>query len=81
MYFQSTVCSKIMEQLGQTNVDRKQQKVAIISQDSFYKVLSDEEQELASKGLYNFDHPGKYSHCTIIRLRFSGNLEKKYFPE
>ena len=48
-----------MEQLGQTEVvDRKLQQVVIISQDSFYKNLNDEEKELAKKGLYNFDHPG-----------------------
>ena len=59
IYLQSTVCSKIMELLGQKDVDRKQRQVVIVSQDSFYKNLNEEEKELASKGLYNFDHPGK----------------------
>ena len=48
-----------MELLGQKDVDRKQRQVVIVSQDSFYKNLNEEEKELASKGLYNFDHPGK----------------------
>ena len=53
-----------MEQLGQTDVDRKQRQVFIISQDSFYKNLNEEEKESAKKGQYNFDHPGKFSLCT-----------------
>ena len=50
-----------MEQLGQTDVDRRQRQVFIISQDSFYKNLNDEEKELAKKGQFNFDHPGKFN--------------------
>jgi len=35
-------------------------KILSISQDSFYKELEQEEDlELARKGLFNFDHPGK----------------------
>ena len=50
-----------MEQLGQTEVDRRQRQVAIVSQDSFYRILDDREKELAAKGQFNFDHPGKYT--------------------
>ncbi|KAK9532391.1 hypothetical protein VZT92_009774 [Zoarces viviparus] len=53
----STVCAKIMELLGQNKVDRRQRKVAIISQDSFYRVLTPEQKAKALKGQYNFDHP------------------------
>ncbi|KAL4219477.1 Uridine-cytidine kinase 2 [Mactra antiquata] len=53
----STVCEKIMQQLGQTDVDRRQRQVAIISQDSFYKVLDEKEKDMAAKGQFNFDHP------------------------
>jgi uridine kinase len=49
-----------MQQLGQTDVDRRQRQVAIIGQDSFYKVLNDAEKEQAAKGQFNFDHPGKF---------------------
>lgn len=56
---QSTVCEKIMELLGQNEVDRRQRKVLILSQDSFYKVLTAEQQAKALKGQYNFDHPGE----------------------
>jgi len=56
---QSTVCAKIMELLGQNKVDHRQRKVAIISQDSFYRVLTPEQKAKALKGQYNFDHPGK----------------------
>ncbi|XP_045194230.1 uridine-cytidine kinase 2-like [Mercenaria mercenaria] len=56
----STVCEKIMQQLGQTDVDRRQRQVAIIGQDSFYRVLNDAEKEQAAKGQFNFDHPEAY---------------------
>lgn len=35
----STVCSKIMEKLGQDTMDRYHQRVVCISQDSFYREL------------------------------------------
>ncbi|KAL2298083.1 hypothetical protein Nmel_017044, partial [Mimus melanotis] len=56
---QSTVCEKIMELLGQNEVEQRQRKVLILSQDSFYKVLTAEQQAKALKGQYNFDHPGE----------------------
>jgi hypothetical protein len=56
--FQSSVCDKIMSQLGQDDVDRKQRRVVIINQDSFYKTLNEEEKKKALKGEFNFDHPG-----------------------
>lgn len=56
----STVCAKIMELLGQNEVDQHQRKVAIVSQDSFYRVLTPEQKAKALKGQYNFDHPGMW---------------------
>lgn len=50
-----------MELLGQNKVDHHQRKVAIISQDSFYKVLTPDQKAKALKGQYNFDHPGTSS--------------------
>ncbi len=52
------MCSKITEQLGQDSVDQKQRQVVIISLESFYKPLTEEEALLAKRGQYNFDHPG-----------------------
>lgn len=57
---QSTVCAKIMELLGQNKVEHRQRKVAIISQDSFYKILTPDQKAKALKGQYNFDHPGMH---------------------
>ena len=54
----TSVCHKIIELLGQSTVER----VALISQDSFYKDLSEEEREVAGRGEYNFDHPGLSAH-------------------
>ena len=48
-----------MELLGQNKVDHRQRKVVIVSQDSFYRVLTAEQKAKALKGQYNFDHPGK----------------------
>ncbi|XP_026052667.1 uridine-cytidine kinase 1-like isoform X2 [Carassius auratus] len=53
----STVCAKLMELLGQNKVDHHQRKVTIVSQDSFYQVLTPEQKAKALKGQYNFDHP------------------------
>lgn len=47
-----------MELLGQNEVDHRQRKVVILSQDRFYKVLTAEQKAKALKGQYNFDHPG-----------------------
>lgn len=48
-----------MELLGQNKVDHHQRKVTIVSQDSFYRVLTPEQKAKALKGQYNFDHPGE----------------------
>lgn len=56
---QSTVCEKIMELLGQNEVDHRQRKLVILSQDRFYKVLTTDQKAKALKGQYNFDHPGR----------------------
>ena len=52
----TSVCQKIMEQLGQLNSSHK--RVVMLSQDSFYKKLDSAEKKLANQGKYNFDHPG-----------------------
>lgn len=54
---QSTVCQKIMEQLGQTDMDQAKRQVVSISMDSFYRPLTGEEKLKADRGQYNFDHP------------------------
>ena len=47
-----------MEQLGQNEVDEHHKQVHIISMESFYKPLTNEQRKLAVKGKHNFDHPG-----------------------
>jgi hypothetical protein len=56
---QSTVCKRIMEKLGQVDMDTTQRQVVCISQDSFYRELTPAEKAKAEKGLFNFDHPGE----------------------
>lgn len=63
----STVCAKIMELLGQNKVDHRQRKVAIISQDSFYKVLTPDQKAKALKGQYNFDHPEAFDNDLMYK--------------
>lgn len=64
----TTVCHKIVESLKEDNW-----RVAVISQDSFYKTLSEEELDLAKKNLYNFDHPDAFDYDiieeTLARLK------------
>ncbi|XP_078502308.1 uridine-cytidine kinase 1 [Lissotriton helveticus] len=62
----STVCEKIMELLGQNEVDHRQRKVVILSQDCFYKVLTPEQQAKALKGQYNFDHPDAFDNDLLL---------------
>ncbi|GCB83439.1 hypothetical protein scyTo_0023589, partial [Scyliorhinus torazame] len=62
----SSVCQKIVELLGQNKVDQQQRQVVILSQDSFYKVLTTEQKAKASKGQYNFDHPDAFDNELIL---------------
>uniref|UniRef100_A0A8C5ZD47 uridine/cytidine kinase n=1 Tax=Marmota marmota marmota TaxID=9994 RepID=A0A8C5ZD47_MARMA len=64
---QSTVCEKIMELLGQNEVDHRQRKLVILSQDRFYKVLTAEQKAKALKGQYNFDHPDAFDNDLMHR--------------
>ncbi|XP_067637610.1 uridine-cytidine kinase isoform X1 [Eurosta solidaginis] len=57
----STVCKKIMEQLGQADMEQAQRQVVTISQDSFYRELTVAEKAKAQKGLFNFDHPDAFN--------------------
>jgi len=63
----STVCSKIMEKLGQDEIDHRQRQVVCISQDSFYRELSPAESLKASKGTFNFDHPDAFDNQLILK--------------
>ncbi|XP_041647485.1 uridine-cytidine kinase 2-A [Cheilinus undulatus] len=62
----SSVCSKIMELLGQNEIDHHQRQVAILSQDSFYRVLTPEQKAKALKSQFNFDHPDAFDNDLII---------------
>jgi len=53
----TSVCKKIMEQLGEAIVSADKRKVVCIVQDCFYRKLSPEESADAALGLFNFDHP------------------------
>ncbi|XP_018323388.1 probable uridine-cytidine kinase isoform X2 [Agrilus planipennis] len=57
----STVCKKIMEKLGQVEMEHAQRRVVCISQDSFYRELSPAEITKAEKGQFNFDHPSAFN--------------------
>nr|CAG4649285.1 EOG090X050I [Scapholeberis mucronata] len=63
----STVCSRIMEKLGQDEIDHRQRQVVCISQDSFYRELNSAESVKASKGLFNFDHPDAFDNRLILK--------------
>jgi len=63
----STVCSTIMEKLGQDEIDHRQRQVVCISQDSFYRELSPSEKLKAAKGLFNFDHPDAFDNRLILK--------------
>uniref|UniRef100_A0A671LDS3 Uridine-cytidine kinase n=1 Tax=Sinocyclocheilus anshuiensis TaxID=1608454 RepID=A0A671LDS3_9TELE len=55
----TTVANKIIEALDVP-------WVVLLSMDSFYKVLSPEEQALAVRNDYNFDHPGAFDFELLV---------------
>jgi uridine kinase len=56
---QTSVCRDIVDQLGEIVVNTQMtRRVVMVSQDSFYRELSNEERALAERGQFNFDHPG-----------------------
>lgn len=77
---QSSVCGKIMELLGQNKIDHHQRQVAILSQDSFYKVLTPEQKAKALKGQFNFDHPGKLGAGFFLRVLISIPSSTLFLP-
>ncbi|KAJ6221150.1 hypothetical protein RDWZM_006962 [Blomia tropicalis] len=66
----STVCSKIMNKLGPVHPNAHyltQRPVICISQDSFYRKLSDDERALAATGNFNFDHPSAFDVKLMVQ--------------
>ncbi|XP_067338013.1 uridine-cytidine kinase-like 1 isoform X2 [Channa argus] len=68
----TTVANKIIEALDVP-------WVVLLSMDSFYKVLNKEQQELAAKNEYNFDHPDAFDFellVTVLRKLKKGKSTK-----
>jgi len=69
----SEVCKKILKDLGQADVESEKRKVIILSQESFYRDLDEEETIQADMGNFNFDHPEAFddNHChnTLEKLK------------
>ncbi|XP_060630286.2 uridine-cytidine kinase 2 [Anolis sagrei] len=63
----SSVCAKIVQLLGQNDVDHHHKQVVILSQDSFYRVLTTEQKAKALKGQFNFDHPDAFDNELIVK--------------
>ncbi|OCT85447.1 hypothetical protein XELAEV_18023614mg [Xenopus laevis] len=63
----SSVCSKIVQLLGQNEVDHHQKQVVMLSQDSFYRILTPEQKSKALKGQFNFDHPDAFDNELILK--------------
>ena len=63
----STLCNVIMERLGQNEIDHKQRRVVVISQDHFYRELNASEKLKVANGLYNFDHPHAFDTELIMK--------------
>ena len=61
----TTVCGKIMEMLGQGSIANHKRRVVCISQDSFYKPLTEDQKIEAQKGNYDFDHPNSFDNVLM----------------
>lgn len=57
-----------MEKLGQVDMDHMQRQVVCISQDSFYRDLTQNEKIKAEKGQFNFDHPDAFDNDLILQI-------------
>jgi uridine kinase len=68
----TTVAQKIIERL-------EMPWVTVLSMDSFYNVLNEEQHHLADKQEYNFDHPNAFDfgllYETLLRLRDGKSVE------
>lgn len=58
----STVCTTLMDKLGQSEVNAEEKQVVSLSQDSFYRELTPSEAAKAMKGTFNFDHPDAFDN-------------------
>lgn len=56
-----------MEKLGQVDMDHTERQVVCISQDSFYRELTQAEKLKAEKGQFNFDHPDAFNNDLILK--------------
>ncbi|KAI6187228.1 Uridine kinase [Aphelenchoides besseyi] len=68
----TTVARRIIEQLGMP-------WVTVLSLDSFYNILNEEQKERAARAAYNFDHPDAFDFDllseTLRRLRSGKSVE------
>ncbi|KAL3080041.1 hypothetical protein niasHT_034599 [Heterodera trifolii] len=68
----TTVAKKIIERL-------EMPWVTVLAMDSFYKVLNEEQHQLAAKQEYNFDHPDAFDfellRESLVRLREGKSVE------
>lgn len=64
----SSVYGESVQLLGKNKVDYHQKQVVILSQDSFYRVLTLEQKIKALQGKFNFDHLDAFDNELILRL-------------
>ena len=74
----TSVCQRIMTELGQEDLDSRQRQVVMVSQDSFYHNLLPVDRQAADAGEYNFDHPGD-SVNSPLRINLVSGLSTSLF--
>jgi len=62
----STVSQKIMDFVMVEKDHATEHHINRISQESFYRELTEKESELASKGLFDFDHPSSIDEALLF---------------
>ncbi|CAJ0931887.1 unnamed protein product, partial [Mesorhabditis belari] len=63
----SLVCQKIIERLGHGH-DYFNKQVNVISIESFYRDLTPAEQEAATRGEFDFDHPDAFEFTKLVDM-------------
>jgi len=64
----TSVCEEIRKAVGNRHGNKEtERQIITLSQDSFYRNLTNEESEQAKRGKFNFDHPDAFDHKLMLK--------------
>jgi len=63
----TSVCDEIRKAVGRNGNKETERQIVTLSQDSFYRNLTNEESGQAKRGKFNFDHPDAFDHKLMLK--------------